>query len=144
MTIKKLQKICHKIAIEKGFWGDECPICKGRGDIKRKDNFRIRCYNCSGKGIIIPKNINLPEKLMLIVTELGEACEALRTNNKGKYVKFKNNKLIWKKDTFEDELADAVIRIFDLAESQNINLEWQIQQKLLFNKKRKWKHKKLF
>jgi NTP pyrophosphatase (non-canonical NTP hydrolase) len=80
---------------------------------------------------------NLSELLMLVVSELGEACEALRKDNR------QINK-IWRKDAFEDELADAVIRIFDLAESEGIDLEWQIRQKLDYNKTRPKKHGKKF
>jgi len=118
MTIKELQISCHKIAKEKGFWNDT-EVDAGNG------------YNTS-----IPCNI--PEKLMLIVTELSEACEALRNNNKQDVSKN------WRKDTFEDELADVAIRLFDLAEAEGINLTYQIEQKLNYNKSRPPKHGKLF
>lgn len=117
MNIKQLQKISHKIARDKGFW-----------DSKR----------------------NKSELLMLIVTELGEACEALRHDKRQKnYIKLpstseKFKKKVWEKNTFEDELADAIIRICDLAESENIDLEWQIKNKLTFNRQRPQLHGKQF
>jgi NTP pyrophosphatase (non-canonical NTP hydrolase) len=46
--------------------------------------------------------------------------------------------------SFEMELADAVIRIADLAESQGIDLEWQISKKLEYNQTRPQKHGKAF
>ena len=81
---------------------------------------------------------NMGELLMLIVSELGEALEALRKDKR--QIKYND----WKKDTFEDELADVAIRLFDLAESEGINLTWQIEQKLEYNKTRPPKHGKLF
>ena len=81
---------------------------------------------------------NMGELLMLIVSELGEALEALRKDKR--QIKYND----WKKDTFEDELADVAIRLFDLAESEGINLTWQIKQKLEYNKTRPPKHGKLF
>lgn len=92
--IKELQKIIHKNAVDKGFWEGEAA--------------------------------NIPTKMMLIVSEISEAMEAHRknkfamskidfvndwTNDKDFILHFE----LSVKDTFEDELADAVIRIFDLA-----------------------------
>lgn len=48
------------------------------------------------------------------------------------------------KDTFEDEIADAVIRLFDLAKGLGIDLEWHIQQKMEFNKTRERMHGKKY
>jgi NTP pyrophosphatase (non-canonical NTP hydrolase) len=76
---------------------------------------------------------------MLIVSELGEACEALRT---GMRQDGKNKE--WYKDSFEDELADAMIRICDLSESEGIDLEWQIKKKMKYNQTRLYKHGKKF
>lgn len=122
MTIKELCKTAHDNAIEKGFWIPMEDIVKGK-----TPKVRYR---------------NLSELLMLIVSELGEACEALRKDNRQIIVK--NCHKYWHKDTFEDELADAVIRIADLAQSQGIDLEWQISRKLEYNKTREHKHGKEF
>ena len=116
MNISDLQEQAHRLACEKGFW-DKHP-----------------------DGNVAPRNLS--ELLMLIVTELGEACEALRKSYRQYTVNNKPCK--WRKDTFEDELADAVIRICDLAESEGINLEWQIKKKMEFNKSRPQKHGKQF
>lgn len=130
--IKKLQEICHEIAIKKGFWSAEnsCPRCFGLGFIKWK------AYR--GKHVVCPfckgtkkqwKNRNKSELLMLIVSELGEACEALRRNDR------KN---------FAEELADTVIRILDCCEAFRIDLNEEIHKKIRKNKKRKYKHGKAF
>lgn len=96
----------------------------------------------------------IPEKLMLIVSELSEAMEADRRkdfvsqdktdlfdlcyNDDGDFLEnqFQN----YVKDTFEDELADTVIRILDLAEMLGIDLEKHIQLKSDYNKTRSYKH----
>lgn len=48
------------------------------------------------------------------------------------------------KDTYEDEIADAMIRLYDLAGAQNIDLDFHISQKLKFNSLRPKKHGKEF
>ncbi len=45
---------------------------------------------------------------------------------------------------FEDELADAVIRIFDLCGGLGIDLQKQIEWKTEYNKGRKKKHGKRY
>lgn len=67
-------------------------------------------------------------KLMLVVSELAEAMEGDR---KG----IKDDKLPHR-DMREVELADAVIRIFDLAGAYNMDLGGAIAEKLHFNQQR--------
>ena len=134
MNIKNLQKIAHTLAVEKGFWSKICPHCKGASK-KWKGGTCPECF-CNP---LYGKKRNLSELLMLIVSELGEACEALRSGKRQHAVGFN-----WEKDTFEDELADAIIRICDLAESEGIDLQWQIKKKLEYNKSRPEKHGKEF
>jgi len=96
------------------------------------------------KGFWDQEDPNISEKLMLIVTELGEACEALRTDNR-QWIKLTNpSKSQWAKDTFEDEIADTFIRLGDLCEALDIDIEWQIKQKMQYNKTRPAKHGKEF
>ena len=40
------------------------------------------------------------------------------------------------KDTFEDEMADTVIRILDICGKMKIDIEWHIVKKLEYNKLR--------
>lgn len=119
MEIKELQKEIHNTAVAKGFWKGEAA--------------------------------NTPTKLMLIVSEVSEAMEADR---KGKYFTenikalngwFEDDDFIPSfesccKDTFEDELADAMIRIMDLAEEKGIDLSGHIKAKNRYNKTRPYKH----
>lgn len=138
MKIKELCKEAHKTACEKGFW---------------EYAYNLERHPSEQKQL---KRRNLSEILMLIVSELGEACEALRRgqrqkntcydyDEKGIHQKIKGiEKTRWVKDTFEDELADAVIRIADLCEAEGIDLEWQIKQKMKYNETRPKKHNKNF
>jgi NTP pyrophosphatase (non-canonical NTP hydrolase) len=97
---------------------------------------------------------NVPEKLMLIVTELSEAMEVYRKipalvclvlGHPVASRKFWKNKVNEHRETvenFKEELADATIRIFDLAGSLDIDLEKEIAKKMKVNEKRPQKHGK--
>lgn len=95
--------------------------------------------------------------LMLCVSELSEAMDADRENRFADIGLFNTNMLIKSngdyspmifkdhiKDTFEDELADTVIRILDLCGAKGIDLEWHIEQKLKYNKTREKMHGKKY
>jgi NTP pyrophosphatase (non-canonical NTP hydrolase) len=105
------------------------------------------------------KKINIGEKLMLIVSELSEAMEADRN---GKYcidpVLMNGNKLVGYdpekvkvlaynqavKGTVEEEIADAIIRICDLAGILKIDLDWHVRAKMAYNETRPYKHGKKY
>jgi NTP pyrophosphatase (non-canonical NTP hydrolase) len=79
----------------------------------------------------------VPTKLALIVTEIAEAIEAHRCGNlPDQHLPGYNGVSV--------ELADAVIRILDLAESLKIPLGQVIIDKLRFNAGRPYKHNKLY
>ena len=97
---------------------------------------------------------NVSEKLMLIVSEIAEAQEADRKNHHCKvgnleYANalstgehFKEYFELNIKNSFGDELADAMIRIMDLAEWKGISLEFHIEQKMRYNSMREKLHGK--
>jgi len=110
---------------------------------------------------------NVPELLMLIVSELSEGLEALRKDHYAdkKVVTDLYNDLVvnshdeefvlnesdWKasfeksvKNSFEDELADVAIRLFDLCGGLNVDLEKHIDLKMKYNSMRGYKHGKKF
>jgi NTP pyrophosphatase (non-canonical NTP hydrolase) len=132
--MKKIIDRAHATAKEKGFW-----------DTER----------------------NVSEMLMLIVSELAEAQEALRKNNYADKAiteglkkdlelnhsdeEFKMDIGIWKslfeekvKSSFEDEIADVAIRLFDLCGGMKIDLEKHIELKMKYNSLRGYKHGKAF
>ena len=67
------------------------------------------------------------EKLMLVVTEVSEAAEALRHND------YQN---------FLEELADTFIRLLDICGSMNLDVQNMIAMKMIFNTQRPHKHGK--
>ncbi len=121
-TINELSKEVHQNAVDKGWWED-------------KESF------------------NVAEKLMLIVSEVSEAMEADRKGKRADMFgyeydlklesgkKIKTNRFeFWIKDTFEDELADVAIRLFDLCDAMKIDLQKHIELKMEYNKNREYKH----
>lgn len=130
--INELRDIVHKNAIEKGFWH-------------------------SG---FTP---NIPEKIALIHSELSECLEALRKDkfaskkhldtflyedhSKESILLQPDKKFLFEqsiKNTFEDEMADVIIRCLDLCGYMNINIEAHILAKMEYNKTRPYKHGKSF
>lgn len=135
VPMKNLIAKAHQVAKDKGFWEEE----------KR----------------------NIPEALLLIITEVAEATEALRKNDYADQTvvdalahdleldrtdeEFMLKALTWKqsfeqgvKSSFEDELADVAIRLFDLCGGLNIDLEKHIEMKMKYNSMRGYKHGKAF
>lgn len=80
------------------------------------------------------KDAFIAQKLALVQSECGEALEAMRKNNYG----------IGKKDSFEDEIADTIIRLLDLCGELNIDIDKQIEWKMSYNSQREAKHGKEF
>jgi protein tyrosine phosphatase len=95
---------------------------------------------------------NKGEELMLVVTELGEAMECVRKNWYADWKSYDEHidqgiefKLVFQnniKDTYEDEIADAIIRLLDICGSRNIDSEKHIVHKLNYNRTRPYKHGK--
>ena len=99
--------------------------------------------------------------LMLVTSELAEALEADR---KGKHPNlFDFNQYIRSgftreantdtmasafkrhvKDTVQDEIADAIIRLLDISEHMGFDMEFHIRQKLEYNKTREKMHGKKY
>lgn len=122
MDIKEISKQIHDNARAKGFW----------------DNER-----------------NMGEMLMLIVSEVAEAMEADRKSlffegdiravkNTESHSDFQVEFQHHVKGTFEDELADICIRVFDLAHSRGIDLEAHIRTKMRYNATRPHMHGKKY
>lgn len=146
MTIKELKEKSYNTAKEKGFWDNYEQLQSKQteeGDLNAKD---------------IIKNYVITEKLMLITSELGEALEAMRHNKftkkeeltEAKHLAEKDDSYFntyfcgYIKDSVEDELADAFIRLADLCEKFNIDIEEHIKLKQRYNDTREKLHGKSF
>jgi len=71
------------------------------------------------------ENNIVPVKLLLIHSEISECVEAFRNDDF---------------DNFKEEIADILIRLFDLISGLEINIEKEILDKLDILKTRKFKH----
>lgn len=76
----------------------------------------------------LPKERNVGELLMLATSELAEAMEGHRKN-------LMDDKLPHR-TMFEVELADCLIRIFDMAGGFNLDLEGAYREKTEYNRNR--------
>ena len=135
MKIKETIEKAHSMAKQKGFWEEE----------KR----------------------NIPQALLLIISEVSEATEALRKDHYADQSvveslshdieldrtdeEFMLKAINWKtsfeqgvKSSFEDELADVAIRLFDLCGGLGVDLEKHIELKMMYNSMRGYKHGKKF
>lgn len=97
--------VCHGLAARSGWWASRL----------------------TGKPLDLTQ-VNIGEKLMLIVSEVAEAMGGDRKN-------LMDDKLPHRK-MLEVELADALIRIFDLAGFLQLDLAGAVIEKLAFNQQR--------
>lgn len=115
-TIKELQKTIHHDNCARGWWDDvELPL-------------RVMAER---------SRLTATEKLMLVVSECSEALEEIREGHPLDEVRIGDG---GKPLGFPTEIADAVIRLLDLADACNIDLEAVIDQKLAYNRTRGFRH----
>lgn len=83
---------------------------------------------------------DVPTKLMLIVTEVAEAMESYRSADP---IGFTAILADGKPHGFRYELADIIIRVLDLAERWDLNIEQAIYDKMAYNLTRPARHGKM-
>lgn len=104
----EVMNICHDLALKAGWWSE-----LQNGQLFTSEE-RIRM---------------IPEKLLLIHSEVSEACEAHRKGLMDEKLPHRSG--------LEVELADAVIRIMDLAGALGLDIGGAMAEKLRYNKGRK-------
>ena len=112
-AIETLQEKIHQGNVDAGWWTDLDTLQSLAEECRIRTRF--------GKALVA-------EKLALIHSEISEAMEGARKN-------LMDDKLPHRK-MIEVELADALIRILDLAGALHLDLAGAMQEKLMYNKTR--------
>jgi NTP pyrophosphatase (non-canonical NTP hydrolase) len=147
-TLNQLRDKIHANSVKHGFYDDEA-------------NAFAKACNLDIDAETL-KHAFFAQKIALIHSELSEALEANRVGKKADMVSLNNAvfELLEEnsygdtefatlfqthiKDTVEDELADAIIRILDLCGSTRIDIERHIELKMRYNELREYKHGKKY
>ena len=109
-SLEELQKQCHNASVDGGWW--EAPA-------------DVIAANVSWGEFL---GRVTPVKLALVHSEVSEALEGFRKDKMDDHLPHRKSG--------EVELADAVIRILDLADAHNYDLAAAIEEKLAYNKTR--------
>ena len=127
MNLTEFSKEVHKDNVEKGFYEDFNELKKYVIDTTYERNQTL-------------KTMFVDQRLALIMSEAGEAVEANRKDklasleryNKALKEGFSNEESFktYVKDTFEDEIADVMIRCLNLCGFMEIDIQRHIELKL--------------
>jgi len=154
MEIDTISSEIHKLAKSKGWWDstikidgmnleelyllvnnyycriDACRQSSGAHEeyVSLKTANLLRILSGFMELIKISRQRNVPELLALVHSEISEALEAYR------------KRITDGPNNFGEELADAVIRVFDMAEGLGIDIEAEILRKHEYNKTREYRH----
>lgn len=142
-VLNDLAREVYKNAVDHGFYDAELNLLDAvGGDIDES---------------ITLMHFALGQRIALIHSELSEALEADRKNKFADLAGFNGPKQMTPrtgvdpfrdkfethiKDTLEDEIADALIRILDLCAARNIDIGTHVRLKMSYNAGRPHKHGK--
>jgi len=115
----------HKLAVEKGWW--DSPNQEERPEVS---------------AVAMPLDM-LPEKLLMLHTEISEVVEAFRLH-KGRELGISTFPTYFgddgKPEGIAIELADLLIRLLDICAAYNIDLDEAVRTKYQYNKNRPFRH----
>lgn len=118
LKIKEMVNDAHRNAIDHGFWEEEQNIIT-KMCVKEFENEEIKAV----------KRAFMCQRLMLIVSEVSEAVNALRKDDKENYA---------------EDLADIILRTSDTSLGDTVDIEKEIKKKMKKNRSRPYKHGKAF
>lgn len=117
--LNKLSKQINNFVVEAGFDGNDVPLRTAL--IHSEISEAFEAYRKD-------KFVNLSEKEKRGISALNEIEQFKEAFEKSV------------KDTFEDELADSVIRLLDLCAKLDIDIEYHVEQKMRYNETRGYKY----
>lgn len=127
----EVEKLRRALSGEAGFLAAQ-RLAAGSGFASALNQFSQECHRRSvAAGWWNPAlndSYNIPTKLCLIHSEISEAMEGYRKGKMDDHLPFRG--------AIEVELADAMIRIGDLAAGLNLDLGGAIDEKMAYNLKR--------
>lgn len=133
-------------SIMTGAKGDECRPISYHGRRTLLEWQRLIHANAQAKGFWHPSNgephVNLGEKIALVHQELSECLEHVRNLDKQPALVFIDEN--GKPDGVGVEIADAVIRLIDMATFLGLDIESIMLEKHEYNTTRPYKHCKRF
>jgi NTP pyrophosphatase (non-canonical NTP hydrolase) len=136
MSLNDLRDQAHKNSCEKGWWDDQ--VTPGTATMQVVNKYRVArgqeplAYEFALASHKVAKNI--PEKLCLIHSEVSEALEDYRDGNL--QADYEGSKPVG----FPSEMADILIRVFDLAGALGIDLDKAVAEKMAYNRTRPHRH----
>lgn len=129
VNLNKLAEGIYQGNAARGFW-DDCTVA---ADLQARADPELQ-----KAGALLERAL-ISEKLMLIVSEAAEGLEELRSGKSVVETYYKPEKPD-KPEGFPSEIADILIRVFDLAGGLGIDLQEITETKLGYNATRGFKH----
>jgi len=145
-SLNELRDAIYLNALNKGFYRDQLDILAAIEDTATADEINAMKARAM--------HLCTAQRIALIHSEVSEALEADRKNRRADLASFNEQVAVhgyrdadfqkYVKDTFEDEVADAIIRLLDLCGMMDIDIERHINLKMQYNASRPMLHGKLY
>lgn len=143
-SLNELRDAIYLNALNKGFYRDQLDILASIEDTATADEINAMKARAM--------HLFTAQRIALIHSEVSEALEADRKNRRADLVSLNEQMTAhgyrdadfhkYVKDTFEDEIADAIIRLLDLCGMMDIDIERHINLKMQYNTSRPMFHGK--